>query len=752
MNKDFSLNSVLKWLLLIVVVACVAALIFGTKKTYDDAPPIPAKIVSTTNQVVMTSSDIIAGKAGFQQADLMDYGSLFGMGSSFGIDYTAQYLHQLGLLVKNSLAKEKYNTTYENLSKENQAAIDYTVSYDLHNLQLNSKRLIIDSNIADAINTLRDDISTSLLKTKEYTGYTKAYSLNQQTSIYTADFLIYSALVTVINRPNQNYSYTNNWPYDPSVGNIATTATFMWTWISFALFILGIGGVLFIYQQYLKPAEEHNESLPSHLFEFNPLLASQKSIAPYFLIVAIVLLVQILVGAILGHYYTDRSSFYGIDLLHILPFNFLRDVHIQTPIVWIGLSWIGGALFLSPIIGKTEATYQNKLVIFLFWVTLLIVAGALIGDYLGIKGVISKNWFWLGNQGLSYLQLGRVWQIGFFIGLVLWSILVFRGFWPVRDKMAETFKNLFSGKITLEHLLWISTFNIAILYCFGMIPLTGIEKSFTITDFWRWWVVHLWVEESFEFFTVCGTAYLLMGCGLVSRTLAERTVYFEATLVFFAGVLGTGHHYYWAGESSIWIALGSTFSFLEVLPLVLLVNEGLEQYNIIWKEKQTFPYKVAFMFILGSAAWNFIGAGVMGGGALNAPLINYYEHGTFLTFNHAHTALFGAFGLFALGVIYFCLRYAAGNKFAWSDKLGIWSFWLYNLGLILWIVLNLIPVGYLQLIDVYNMGYWHARTMDFYNTVVMWQWLRVPGDIIFAVAALIMVYDFIIKLKPFYQK
>jgi len=248
----------------------------------------------------MTSSDIIAGKAGFQQADLMDYGSLFGMGSSFGIDYTAQHLHQLGLLVKNSLAKEKYNTTYDNLSKENQAALDYTVSHNLHNLQLNSDKLVVDANIAEAINTLRNEISASLLKTKHYTGYTQAYSLNQQTSIYIADFLIYSSLVTVINRPNQNYSYTNNWPYDPSVGNTATTETFMWTWISFALFILGIGGVLFIYQQYLKPTNEHSEALPANLFEFKPLLASQRSIAPYFLVVALVLLIQIFVGAFLG--------------------------------------------------------------------------------------------------------------------------------------------------------------------------------------------------------------------------------------------------------------------------------------------------------------------------------------------------------------------------------------------------------------------------------------------------------------------
>lgn len=750
--RGLNTNNVLKWLLLLTVIFCFIALIISTKKTYDEAPPIPSQIIDTNANVIMTSSDIIAGKGGFQQADLMDYGSIFGMGSSFGIDYTAQYVHQLGLKVKDTLAQNKYHISYAKLTREDQVEIDYIVIQKLHHLHLTEEKLIIDPVIADAIISLRSEISSSLLKTEKYTGYTKAYSLNQQTSLYTADFLIYSALVTVINRPNENHSYTNNWPYDPSIGNVATTETFMWTWISFALFVMGIGVVLFIYQQYLKPLGEHNEKLPTPLLNFKPLFSSQKAIAPYFILVAVVLLVQILSGGILAHYYTERANFYGLDLLHWLPFNFLRDVHLQTPLVWIGLSWIGGALFLSPIIAKSEAKHQGKLAIFLFIVTLLVVLGALVGNYLGIEGIINKNWFWFANQGLSYLQLGRFWQIGFFIGLLLWSILVFRGLWPAINQIGKTFKELLSGNITLEHLLWISTVNVATLYCFGMIPLTGIEKSFTITDFWRWWVVHLWVEESFEFFTVCATAYILMGTGLVSRILAERTVYFEAILVFFAGVLGTGHHYYWAGESSIWLSLGSTFSFLEVLPLMLLVNEALEQYNAIWKQRQNFPYKVAFMFILGSAAWNFIGAGVMGGGALNAPLISYYEHGTFITLNHAHSALFGAFGLFALGIIYFCLRYAAGDQYQWSDRLGVWAFWLYNIGLVLMMALNLLPIGYLQIMDVYNNGFWHARSMDFYNTVVTWQWLRMPGDIIFAFGAIVMAYDFIIKIRNFYKK
>lgn len=286
-------------------------------------------------------------------------------------------------------------------------------------------------------------------------------------------------------------------------------------------------------------------------------------------------------------------------------------------------------------------------------------------------GYIHEGWFWFGNQDLSYIQLGRAWQIGFFAGLLIWSVLVFRALWPTRAKLTVATWQFWSGRIRLEHLLWASTVNIAVLYVFGMIPLTGIEKSFTITDFWRWWVVHLWVEQSFEFFAAAISAYLLMAVGLVSRQLAERSVYFELILIFLGGVLGTGHHLYWAGGPDVWVPLGSMFSFIEVLPLVLLVIEAIQHHRLI-KAHGEFKYGLAYTYIIGAAFWNFVGAGVFGGGTLNAPLVNYYEHGTFLTLNHAHTALFGAFGLLGIGLIYFCLRYVAADEHPFPEKIGRW--------------------------------------------------------------------------------
>ena len=480
---------------------------------------------------------------------------------------------------------------------------------------------------------------------------------------------------------------------------------------------------------------------------FRPLTPSQKRVWKYFLVVAGVLLLQILAGSIMAHYYSERAGFYGIAIDKLLPFNVLRDIHTQTPIVWIGLAWIGSALFLAPAISGAEARGQGVLADILFWVTLFIVAGAIVGDYLGVMGVIRKGWFWFGNQGLSYIQLGRAWQIGFFGGLAIWSGLVLRALWPQKGGVAIALGQIFTGRIRLEHLIWASTVNIAALYACGMIPLTGVEKSFTITDFWRWWVVHLWVEQSFEFFAAAISAYLLMAVGLVSRRLAERAVYLELILIFLGGVLGTGHHLYWAGAPGMWVPLGTMFSFIEVLPLVLLIIEAIQQRRLI-KQAGAFKYNLAYTYIIGAAFWNFVGAGVFGGGTLNAPLINYYEHGTFLTSNHAHTALFGAFGLLGIGLVYFCLRYIAGEQARFAEATGLWAFWLYNAGLAMWILLNFFPIGWPQLDAVFEHGLAYARSQAFYETTLLWQWLRLPGDVVFAAGAILMAWDFFAKLRP----
>lgn len=742
-------SNVLKWILLGVAIITFALLGWTTLLTYKSAPPFPDQFSAADGTPLFSAADVVAGKAGFQKADLMDYGSLYGMGSYFGEDYTAANLVSLATMTEANIAQAEDGKALADLTVGERASVKATMQAELQGIDLTRKTVILPAPVASAIAALRSEIATSLLRQDFAKGWTKAHSLDENSAVQTADFLIYSSITTVARRPGTTWSWTQNWPFEPLVGNTPTNTTFMWTWISFCFTFFAFGAVLFIYEFYLNTAD--NAPMDPVLAKFAPLTVSQRRTGKYFFVVALLLLVQILAGSIMAHYYTDRTSFYGIPVDRFLPFNFVRDVHIQSAIVWIGLSWIGAALFLAPAIGGREARGQGFLVDVLFWVTLLVVGGALLGNYLGIMGYVKTGWFWFGNQGLSYIELGRAWQIGFFAGLAIWSILVLRALWPSRAKLAVATRQFWTGRIRMEHLLWASTVNIAVLYAFGMIPLTGIEKSFTISDFWRWWVVHLWVEQSFEFFAAAISAYLLMATGLVSRQLAERSVYFELILIFLGGVLGTGHHLYWAGGPSLWQPVGSMFSFIEVLPLALMILEAIQQRRLI-KAHAEFKYGLAYIYVIGAAFWNFVGAGVFGGGTLNAPLVNYYEHGTFLTLNHAHTALFGAFGLLGIGLIYFCLRYIAADEYKFGEKTGLWAFWLYNGGMVLWIVLNFFPIGWPQLDAVYEHGYAYARSQAFYNTTTIWQWLRMPGDIVFAIGALLMAWDFIIKLRPLFPR
>jgi nitric oxide reductase subunit B len=195
----------------------------------------------------------------------------------------------------------------------------------------------------------------------------------------------------------------------------------------------------------------------------------------------------------------------------------------------------------------------------------------------------------------------------------------------------------------------------------------------------------------------------------------------------------------------MWVPLGTMFSFIEVLPLVLLILEAISQHRLI-KGSAEFNYGLAYTYILGSAFWNFVGAGVFGGGTLNAPLVNYYEHGTFLTLNHAHTSLFGAFGLLALGLIYFCLRYRAGPEAQFDERLGYWAFWLMNTGVVMWVLLHFFQIGWPQLNAVYEHGLAYARSKEFYDSTRFWQWMRLPGDVVFSLGALLLGWDFLRKL------
>ena len=210
-------------------------------------------------------------------------------------------------------------------------------------------------------------------------------------------------------------------------------------------------------------------------------------------------------------------------------------------------------------------------------------------------------------------------------------------------------------------------------------------------------------------------------------------------LVLGSGILGMGHHFYWIGEPALWVALGGMFSMAEVIPLIFLLVRAWQEVRLVRAAGEAFPQRLAFGFFTAASVWNFVGAGVLGG-IINPPIVSYFEHGQFLTSAHGHASMFGAFGMLALGLVYFAVRSMVPSD-RWSDRLGTWALISFNAAIVLWLALNLLPVGLPQLFATIENGFAYARSLAFYDSVTIFQWARLPGDLAYLAGALLLVVD-----------
>src|SRR5665213_1125587 len=234
-------SNVLKWILLIVAIATFVTLGVAVVDTYRQAPPQPNFYVAASGAQVMTGDQVVAGKAGFQKADLMDYGSLYGMGSYYGEDYTASILVRLGTATQNNVATLRFGKAFAALSADQQASAATTMREMLQDVNLTNANVILPDPLARALSTVRDEVAKTLNIADPAAGWTPAYSLSPALARQTADFLVYSSVTTVARRPGLSWSWTENWPYEPLVGNTPTTNTFRWTWMSFCFTFFAFG-------------------------------------------------------------------------------------------------------------------------------------------------------------------------------------------------------------------------------------------------------------------------------------------------------------------------------------------------------------------------------------------------------------------------------------------------------------------------------------------------------------------------------
>jgi len=460
------------------------------------------------------------------------------------------------------------------------------------------------------------------------------------------------------------------------------------------------------------------------------LTPAQNACAWFFFIMAALFLIQTLCGAASEHYRADIQNFFGANLAVLLPFNIVRTWHVQLAIFWVATSFLAAGIFLAPMIAGREPRGQKILAYGLLGALVIVVIGSLLGEFAGIQGFIHNVWF--GDQGFEYLDLGRIWQMLLTIGLLFWVLILFRGL---------------RGRLDSEHLgnmpwlFFFSALSIPAFYGIGLLASPG--QNFTTTDFWRFWVVHLWVEDFLELFTTILVAYIFVLLGVVHERTALRMIYLDLILYSAGGIVGTMHHLYFSGEPALHMALGAFFSAAEVIPLTFLTVEAWSFLQLGTtqqaKGKTPFPHYWAVMFLAAVGFWNFLGAGVFGF-LINLPVISYYEIGTALTANHAHAAMMGVYGMLSIGLALFCLRYIIPQKH-WSDRAARISFWSLNLGLAWMVFATLFPLGLLQLYHSITVSYYDARTLNYIgnrsNTVL--EWLRMPGDIVFIVGGILPI-------------
>jgi nitric oxide reductase subunit B len=502
----------------------------------------------------------------------------------------------------------------------------------------------------------------------------------------------------------------------------------MWTMFSILFMIAGIALLAWHYAVWHR--NEEHPAPPLH----DPLAAitvtpSMRATAKYFWLVLALFLVQILLGATTAHYQVEGQQAYGFAISEFLPYSLTRSWHTQLAVLWIATAWLATGLYIGPAVSGHEPKFQRLGVNFLFVCLIVIVVGAFTGQWFAVMQKMGLQYnFWFGHQGWEYTDIGRFWQIFLFVGLLLWLLLVGRALWPAlrrKDEMSS-----------IVGLLFLSTVAIALLYAAGL--MWGEKTSLSIVEYWRWWVVHLWVEGFFEVFAVAVISFLFVKLGLVRGKTATINVLF-ATIVFMAGgILGTFHHLYFAGTTTAVIALGASISALEVVPLALI---GMEAYET-WRHGRATPwmerYRWPIMFFLAVSFWNLVGAGLFGF-LINTPLALYYMQGLNLTALHGHTALFGVYGMLGIGLMLFCMRGLKPDK-TWLEGPLRGAFWSLNIGLTLMAVLTLLPMGVLQLQAALEHGYWYARSAEFMGQplIHMLVWMRVPGDTLFAVGAFLV--------------
>jgi nitric oxide reductase subunit B len=712
-------------------------LLLGGWSIYGSRAPIPGSVATESGEHLFGKEQILGGQAVYQKYGLMDWGSVLGHGTYYGPDFTAELLHRRVELLRDAMANDQHGRSWEELPVNQQDAIAAAVQRVIKRNRYDGETdvLVLSQQDAEVFSIIESELRrrftegeperalpAGVISEDHLSGPRRWVAEGDQITQVSA-FFWWTAWLAGAERPGDDTTYTNNWPYDEDAGNTVSKGAMIWSGVSVAVLLLVLPLIILAYfkGRFWMEDAYTEDSFPKQELSWLPVYPSQRKTLKYFLVAGALFLVQVLLGGYMAHYYVEGSGFYGLDLSTILPFTVAKTWHIQLAVFWIATAWLGLGLYIAPLIGGTEPKGQGLLVDILFGAVVFVAVGSLIGEWAGVQGMLGEHWWLLGHSGWEIIELGMLWKALLAVGFLLWLFIVARA--SVGALKAD------KDRSGLVKLFLIAAAAIPAMFCASFLITPGTH--ITMADYWRWWVIHLWVEGMFEVFAVVVTGLLFVNMGLVTRRSAARALKFQLVILLGSGLVGTGHHYYWIGSNDFWISLGSVFSGMEVIPLTLLAIEAVEHWAVMRRAGTDFAYKRVFSFLVAVAFWNLFGAGVLGF-LINLPMVNYYEHGSFLTANHGHAALMGVFGMLAIALALYCVRNVVTEK-GWADGLFKTSFWGLNIGLFGMVALTLTPVGVMQLDYVAEHGFWAARSLAFYqqDSVQTLLWLRLLPDGIF---------------------
>jgi len=732
------------WFALLIVIICsFVVLLYAGQRIADEAAPIPDRVVTDHGDVVIDQGEIALGQNVWQAMGGMEVGSIWGHGSYTAPDWTADYLHRESMLLLHRHARAEGKASYDASPPELQAALRERLRAELRSNQVadGTQVLVISEGRAEAFRALEAHYADVFTQGRgDYAIPAGAQSDPAKLHALTA-FFFWSSWAAVTDRPSTpGISYTSNWPHEPLVQNTITGESLIWTGVSIIILLAGIAALVW-WRQTTKEEAVDVEPPPDDPLLKAKLTPSQRVTLLYFGVVSLLFIAQIAMGVVTAHYGVEGNGFYGIDLAGYLPYVITRTWHTQLGIFWIATAWLAAGLFVAPSIGDGDPPYQRAGVIVLLGALVVVVFGSMAGEWMSVMHQFSDDTtrFYLGHSGYEYIDLGRAFQIGLLVGLFLWVGLVLRAVWPAFKRKDDSTRGL---------LLLFVLSALAIAGFYGAALGYGHHTHLSVAEYWRWWVVHLWVEGFFEVFATVVFAFLFARLGLLEPKSTERAVVAAAAIFLTGGIIGTLHHLYYSGTPQMVAAWGASFSALEVVPLVLIGHEAWEHLRLSRRSGWVSKYRYPIYFFLSVSFWNAIGAGLFGF-MINPPVALYYMQGLNTTPVHGHAALFGVYGMLGLALLLFCARAAAPDR-VWNEKPLKASFWLLNIGLFAMVVFSLLPVGLLQTQASVEVGYWYARSAEFMQTPLMTalRWARVLGDTLFAAGAVAFVYFTLTLLRP----